>query len=463
MVATCSTVLALLLCAGAAAAAGQAKDPLEPVAEVRGPGLVVRLKVLPRASLANAGWLALEFENTAQGPVTVQNASYRIESERLRPQTGERLASGGLASGNTYDLFPDAWKTRPVSPIVLRPKEVRRVSRQPSDYASALLGLAPKDGWRVRARFHLHVDLQGGGRVTTAEQGAPFEFDWIHPDEGGFAAMRGRLAKLLQEPGQEVATHTYLLGALLRVEAVGAAVPRDDLLAALAKRKGPFDGRGEVAEHLARHHGKDQAVLAFVRDCLKAGDPATTDYDLGAGLWDRSFVEPLVRLYESDAAGRHMYLLATLHAHRADWPEGAGFPARLSKVVRRHTPLLERKVAELKDDQLSTWALGVHDLGLTGDRSAIALLRPALDDRRAFRKASDFASLPGTPPPLRVCDCALDAILTLLDGGPHEAYRKAGGKMPGVFPDGDTDAALVAVRDKMIDDLKRRLADAEKK
>ncbi len=455
-------VLALSLLASAAAEADGADDAPQTVGTVIGPGLSVRVQVAPKASLASAGWLVLEFENTGQEAVTVRDASYRIEADCCDPKTGgERRLLRGLSSGNTYDLFPDAWKTRPVSPIVLRPKEVHRVAGQTSDYASALLGLAPKDGWRVRARLHITVDLEGGGQLKTVEQGVPFEFDWVYPDEAGFAALRGRLKTLLKEPEQK-ATHTYILGALLRLEAVSGAVARDDLLAALAKREGSFDGRSEVAKHLAKHHGKDPGVIEFVRECLKAGDAGATHYDLGAGLWDKSFVEPLVSLYES-AADRHMNLLTVLHAHRADWHQNAGIPARLSKVVRKRMPLLERKVAELKEDQLSDWAWGAHELGLTGDRSVIASLRPALDDRRAFRKAGDFAFLPVPPHPLRVCDCALDAILTLLDGGPHEAYRKAGGHALGVFSGKDADAAIAAVRDKMIDDLKRRLADAEKK
>jgi hypothetical protein len=57
-------------------------------------------------------------------------------------------------------------------------------------------------------------------------------------------------------------------------------------------------------------------------------------------------------------------------------------------------------------------------------------------------------------PPLRVCDVALDATLTLLDGSPDEAYRRAG---PLPFGCDSLDAAYADLRDRMIAALKRRL------
>jgi hypothetical protein len=64
---------------------------------------------------------------------------------------------------------------------------------------------------------------------------------------------------------------------------------------------------------------------------------------------------------------------------------------------------------------------------------------------------------------LRPCDCALDAVLTLLDGSPVLAYAKAGfDKLPIMRLGPDLDAALIALRDPMIADLKHRLAAREK-
>src|SRR5438105_15893335 len=89
------------------------------IAVIQETELSVRLKVLRTASLANPGWMVIEIENKSNIPLTVKDAHYRLESERDNLKTGQLKCSGGLASGNTYDLFPEAWKTVPVSPIVL--------------------------------------------------------------------------------------------------------------------------------------------------------------------------------------------------------------------------------------------------------------------------------------------------------------------------------------------------------
>ena len=62
-------------------------------------------------------------------------------------------------------------------------------------------------------------------------------------------------------------------------------------------------------------------------------------------------------------------------------------------------------------------------------------------------------------PPLRVCDVALDAILTIMDGTPDAVYRRAG---PVQERRDNLDAAYAALRDRMIAELKKRLAGDEK-
>ena len=431
------------------ACAAVVSDPPQSTAKFSGNDLSVRVRVLPGASLASIGWLVLEFENTGREPVTIQNAYYRIEAERHGPNADDLSVSGGLASGNTYDLFRDAWKTQPVSPIVLAPKEIRTVVDQPSDYSAASLGLGPKEGWHVLARLYLTADLKGGARFTTPDLGFPFEFDWHYPDEAGFDAMRTRLKSMMKVPEHDP-EGCYILGALLQVESVGASVSRDDLLTALAGRKGGFSGHSELTKHLAEHFGKDESVIAFVRNQLGAGDIDGGMDFLSAGIWDSSFVEPLVMVYESSRA-RSVEVLRVLHAHRADWPD-TSIPARLSAVVRAREPVVERNVAELEGDQLTDWASGVSSLGLTSDRSAIALLRPALDDRRALRIPSDYSPRGG---PSRICDWATDAILTLLGADPLNEFRTVYRET--VAAGSANESTVLTVRNRMIGDLKRRL------
>jgi hypothetical protein len=416
--------------------------------------LTVRLKVLARASLADIEWMALEFENKGQRPLTVTNASYWMRAEYRHLGTGQGAGSGSLASGNTFDLFPHAWATTPVSPIVLPPGKTYRAAEQPSDYSAALLGLPPPGGLSVRGRVYLAVDLRDGRHLRPTEAaGVPFAFDWTHPTDGGFKALRARLARLLRSP-QNRAYHAYILGAYLRIPQVARAATADELVTALARRRGPFEGRAEVAAYVAKHFSNDPAVAAYYRQRLKDGDLVVLADLRLAALWDRNHVKPLVGLYESDPM-KHHEALAVLHRYRDDWVEDGATVRLLSTVVRRAYPALGRDVRRLEKEGLEHWADAVMRLSMTGDRSALVLLLPALADKRAFRSTKRLSLPVGAGvPPVRVCDVALEATLTLLDGSPDEAYRRAG---PAPVGAGDLDAAYAALRDGMIAALKKRL------
>lgn len=421
--------------------------------------LTVRLKVLARASLAETGWMALEFENSGTRPLTVKDVHYWITAEYGRLGTGQRTGSGSLASGNTYDLFPHAWATTPVAPIVLPPGKTYRAVEQPSDYSAALLGLSSPPGLSVRGRIFIAVNLSDGCQLRAAEPaGVPFAFNWHYPDDASFKAMRARLGQLLRSP-ENRPYHGYILGTYLGIPQVAQVATVDELVAALARRRNPFEGRSAVAAHLAKHFSNDPAVTAYYRQRLKDGDNVVLT-DLGhTTLWDRSYVKPLVRLYESDPA-KYDAALAILHKYRDDWIKDGEIARRLSAVVQRKNPVARQDVRRLEQEELDRWARAVESLSMTGDKSAIALLRPALDEKQSIRSTKLLAMPVGLPvPPLRVCDVALDAILTLLDGSPDAAYRRAG--PPPVGRD-NLDAAYADRRDRMIAELKKRLAARDK-
>src|SRR5262249_36239140 len=128
---------------------------------------------------------------------------------------------------------------------------------------------------------------------------------------------------------------------------------------------------------------------------------------------------------------------------------------RLSAVVRRTYTALGEDVRRLDKEGVGRWAEAIMRLSMTGDRAALVVLLPPLDDKRAFASTPRM-SLPWghRVPPLRVCDVALDATLTLLDGSPDETYRRVG---PMPFGGGNLDAAYAEMRDRMITALKRRL------
>jgi hypothetical protein len=416
--------------------------------------LIVRLKVLARASLADTEWLALEFENKGPKPLTVTNAYYWMTAEYRHLGTDQVSGSGSLASGNDYDLFPDAWTTTPVSPIVLPPGKTYRAVQQPSDYGSALLGLPPAAGLSVRGRVFVSVTLRGKRQLQPADAaGVRFAFDWVYPDDAGFKALRARLSRLLRSP-ENRPYHTYILGAYLRIPQVARGTTADELVSAMARRREPFEGREEVAAYVAKHFSKHPAVAAYYRQRLQDGDAVVFSDLRHAELWNPAHVKPVVGLYESDPRKYHD-ALGLLNKYRKDWIKDHDFVRRLSAVVRRAYPVLGQDVRRLEKEGLGRWSDAILKLSMTGDRSALVLLRSALDDKRAFA-SSKFMSLPWgyRVPPLRVCDVALDATLTLLDGSPDEAYRRAG-PMP-VGRD-NLDAAYAELRDRMIAALKKRL------
>lgn len=419
---------------------------------LRGGGMTVRLEVARRATLADTSWIWIALENTGDSALVVESVYYRIESEYDDLESGTMRGSGSLASGNSFDLFPEAYRTSPVSQLVVPARSTHRVAEQPSEYSAALLRLPTEAGMRVRAFFHIHIDLEGGRDLSTPTSGIPFTFEWHVPDEGGFAAMRSRLARLLEIPEQKV-HRTYLLGAYLGIPEVARAVSRDDLLGALTRRTEITLDRPTIARHLAARFQNDSVVRDYYLERFRSGDQAAVA-DLHEGIWDPAFVEPLVSLFES--ATRFYAALLVLHQHRDDWRSDARTVERLSSAVRRSNPQVEQRVAALKREQLASWASAVRDLSMTGDRSAVGLLKPALRDRRAYQELKHMALAFDMPlPPLRVCDSALAAILTILDGDPENSYRAA--DLRGLHSGRDT-KALNAIRDRLIADLERRLA-----
>jgi hypothetical protein len=441
-----SPLTAALLSALLLSAPAGPEAPWRTAELLRDGDLIVRLKVKRQASLADTEWLALEFENAGRQPLVVTHAHYALNSERSNLQTGHPDSSGSLASGNMYDLFPDAWKATPVAPVVLEPGKTHRVAEQPSDYSAALLHPAPPGGLRVRATALLWLSLKDGRHLKTPDAGVSFEFDWLPPDAAGMRSLSDRLHKMLATPDRRYA-NGYVLDTLLKIPELAQAVTRDELLDAVARRTNA-DGRVYVARHLAQRFPNDPKVIAYYRGRLDAGD-ASALIDLSSGgIWHPSFTETVLRLYET-APQNYGGAFVALDAHRADWARGVKVSERLAAVVRRLHPVLETPVAKLPDRQLQDWVAAARMLARTGDRAAVETLRPALDDRREFRFLS-ATQLPGSKP--RVCDHAAEALLTLLDGDKAGGLRAAVG-----VPIGSDRGAQIARWDRVIADLKKRL------
>jgi hypothetical protein len=129
-------------------------------------------------------------------------------------------------------------------------------------------------------------------------------------------------------------------------------------------------------------------------------------------------------------------------------------------LIRKHHPVLDRDLKQLADSDLKEWAMAAGQLGLVADDSAVALLRPALDDRRVWYRPVPRSAASAPPPLIRMCDTAWESITRILDGklpAPPllESWRSYGHKER-------TEAAFVAERDAMIERLRERLAAGDK-
>ncbi|MHC4402176.1 MAG: hypothetical protein ACYTG0_21110 [Planctomycetota bacterium] len=438
----------------------RADDPgrWEVVEIARAGQMSVRLAVMKRASLGDEAWMVVELENRGEKTLQVRSAAYRIKRESFDLETGKPVSSGSLASGDTYALFPEAWDTPRVAPILLKPG-VTRISQQPSDYSLALLRLPAKSGVRVKARVFFSAELDSGVELRSPERGVPLEFDWVYPDEDGFARARRRLRRVLESPMNRVWRDCHLLEAFLDAPPVAEALSVDELIAAVDWRDtSPFQGRETIVSHLAERHAENAAVIAFYRERIAAHDAKAIDDLRGSPeIWGESLVELLV-----DAARKEPKLLDDVVVVFDRWhTRGHVYPAvakSLSGMRLARSPLSKTELDEMTDRELRTWDGTVKMLGLTHDAGMVPVIRPFLDDKtRLVRsESSRLASYFGVrPPPLRACDVALDAILTILDGSADPAYGKA---VESLYPRTFREAEVNKRRDEIIITLKERLS-----
>jgi hypothetical protein len=156
--------------------------------------------------------------------------------------------------------------------------------------------------------------------------------------------------------------------------------------------------------------------------------------------------------------------LAVLSEHHADWPAELDIPARLSRRVVAQSRVLGKNLADLEGNDLTVyWVADARNLALTRDPQVVPLLRPFLDCRKRVVDLSLWsAPLTYPGPALRVCDVALEAILTLRGEDLPTAYARA---QPTTGPATQPSyrareafaQAMDTVRDGLIQDVKRRL------
>jgi len=421
----------------------------------------VRLLVRPQASFADELWLALEFVNKTDRPVELKHVSVSTNRRDFDLANGRPLSSGSLFSGQS-DLFSEH-PPRPQGELYrkLAPRQTLRCERMPSDYSAALLGLPHPNGLRVEASMRIRVDP-----FFNVDRVIPFTFEWHHPDDAGFKRAEARLRGLLAERDPTFSAQ-YLTGALLEVRRIRQEISVDELLAAIAGRyHEPQEmKRTYLLKAIDRHYPKDSRVAAFYRRQLAAGQVAAAhDLDKMPAVWRGDFVEPIVRMIERDA-GRNRFMLRVLDRNPVDWATRPEVSGRLFDALRATDAGIPDDPRKADDNTVGRWRSMVEELRQTRDARVVSLLALGLDDTRKLIKDEQLRSsgFGGRPPPQRVCDVALEQLLTVLDGTPDDAYAETPlGNRNGVVPKAATPAEAITVRDQLIAKLKTRLAERAK-
>jgi hypothetical protein len=436
------------------------EDSWRTVELLRDGDFAARLKVKRQATLADTEWLVIEFDNAGSRSLTVSSFFYAIKGEQDDRRTGRHVDSGALASSMQYEPYPETTKHTPLGPVIVKAGKGIRFSERPHYVSTVQLGVAPRGGLRVRGAIELRLRLSDGRSLHTPREGVPFEFDWLPPDAAGYKALGERLRKMLTAP-ERSESFRIQLARLLDIPEATREVTREELLSSLNRFTSMGIRKDSIVYHLARRFPNDANVLAYCRERMAAGDAIAVCEVIHAGFWEPSFTEPLVRMYEANPS--RSGVLTALARHRAEWAEGIKAAERLSAALLKSEPLLRKSIGEVAEREFRAWSNAVDQLVMTGDRAAVAHLRPALDDRRKMFRDDTALKLSSPPTQPRVCDRAADAILTLLDGGIGKAWQDAVkvGPLRADAAVGEARETMILqyeeIWDRIIPDLKKRL------
>ncbi|MEQ8766523.1 MAG: hypothetical protein RL885_21600 [Planctomycetota bacterium] len=419
---------------------------------VDSPELLVVWEVASIASLADDDWLAIIIENRTKRDLRIVRTEYDVSRSEVDPELPfDSLVFARLSAGNSKRLF-HAFETDGDGRHLLPPGS-HRLSDSLTDDATAAVGEAPLGGSTLELRCDLHLEVEGlvlPKRKWVVEM---LRVEWLELNRERALRARARLQHILEHPERRT-SQSRLLDTLLRTELVSRALTVEQLLAALDLRTHATEGRAPLLGHLGRELGRDPKVTRYLTDWLNRGDTAAA-MALGGmpGAWDPSFIEPLTKIFEADLYAQPHVLRAFEHGGnpQAKDPELA---QRLSRAVLAFRPL-----PAADDDPSDPQALAqlILALGQTHDVHLIPMLKEHLgDERRVLELRLLSAKMPWPPPPLRIRDAALDAILMILDGDHLAAY---GEERDAMLPldNVDKERALCDLRDTMIEKLEKRL------
>ncbi|MCX6906838.1 MAG: ankyrin repeat domain-containing protein [Verrucomicrobia bacterium] len=383
--------------------------------------LRVRLRYMPIFSAADPFPMALEFDNRSGGPLKVQQTWVQFKTSRRdveKPHVSvpwETVPLPELTNGVTIVTGRALW-----SPLF------------------AAKELTPNASIRVPVTTGGDVWLQDGRRYYFDR--VPFTFEMRHPTPAAIESMKQQLREGLRAEEKTDTRHrrkpTVILSdgtpamldrasaadsidrlEFLAMKEIADAMTLDDLLTGLKTHK---RYRASIAQFLARRFPNAPEVLAYYREELAKERTDAWDDALMVEVWNDEFLKAAVARFEK---GDLRWGYSILERHRKEWIGKPDYVARISAAQLKQRPILTSRPEKLLDHELYGWSRAVSEAGATGDRQFIKYLAPALDDRRVIQEPESqmvraFAT--------RICDCALNAILMILDGDTWKAFNKAG-------------------------------------
>lgn len=386
--------------------------------------LSARLLFKPQVSLADQGWIELELHNQTQQPIELSQTWVHLwtpGSPEDDPHPNCRIGLSGV--------MPSLKKVPPGR---------HRYGGGPLEFAS-VSNSCTADKVPIELRVKISMETADGRTFATAKEAA-FSIEWHQPTAEQLRKMSEELKRRFG--AQEIPYEDYArITTLLKAPMVVKSLTVEDYLSALKTRH--WSLRYELLPYLFAKHADDPKVLEYYREMFKQ-EPDFISHDaISPAAWNDEFLEPLVRGCER---GKWTYF-AGLTRHVPKWRDNEMVVSRVSAALLEHHAILRRDIDKIKESELDTWSRAVWDASNVPDPKLVKLLQPALDDHRNANV--DLGS--GGINEARVCDRALDAILTILDGDPWITFKAAGISGWKTREEGE------AAYDRVIDIVKARL------
>ena len=394
------------------------------------PELTVRLKVRAAASMLERDWIKLEFENHTQKPLGIHfmlDATASVKPANGRPPNATlfpRLSANEFGRKNANGQL---------QPLATIPPGVMSAGEELLAGAIANnLGRPPEGGLQVdgKARLILNMfEVPGRKKLTTPGNGAAFSFAWRPPQGEQLKQARDELQTLLfTAPVERSEAYRLRLQMLLNIPELSRDLSTDKVLTALG-RFTSNDRRWDVFRTLVMPRRKDPKIIAYYRDRIVAGDDDVlidliqSDWLSMPGknrreevyLWDRSFVEPMLALYEKDPR-KNLRAFTTLERRAAEWSSDTAVTARLAAISHKLYPVLDKKLDNLERPDVEELMYGIWHLGKTRDRASLPLLAKAMDTKYPTPFPPPRIHLANMPLGSSVAHQAAMAVVQITDG-----------------------------------------------